>query len=64
VNMLFLLNGYLIASLLLCKQDQIGRLSVRQFYFLHTLRIFPSMYATVFICGLIAHWHVLKTHCT
>ncbi len=61
VSVFFLLSGYLITSLLLREHHKTGTISLRAFYIRRTLRIFPSMYATLIICGLLAHWHVLKT---
>ena len=60
VSVFFLLSGYLITSLLLREHYKTGTISLREFYIRRTLRIFPSMYATLIICGLLAHWHVLN----
>jgi peptidoglycan/LPS O-acetylase OafA/YrhL len=61
VSVFFLLSGYLITSLLLREHHKTGKISLRAFYIRRTLRIFPSMYATLIICALLVRWHVLRT---
>jgi len=60
VSVFFLLSGYLITSLLLREHYKTNTISLRNFYYRRTLRIFPSMYAVLIICSLLAYWHVLK----
>jgi peptidoglycan/LPS O-acetylase OafA/YrhL len=60
VSVFFLLSGYLITSLLLREHHKTGTISLRAFYIRRSLRIFPSMYATLILCSLLVHWHVLK----
>jgi peptidoglycan/LPS O-acetylase OafA/YrhL len=60
VSVFFLLSGYLITSLLLREHYKTGAISLRNFYYRRTLRIFPSMYAVLIICSLLSYWHVLK----
>jgi peptidoglycan/LPS O-acetylase OafA/YrhL len=60
VSVFFLLSGYLITTLLIKEHYKTGTISLRDFYFRRTLRIFPSMYATLLVCALLSYWHVLK----
>jgi peptidoglycan/LPS O-acetylase OafA/YrhL len=60
VSVFFLLSGYLITTLLIREHYKTGKISLREFYFRRTLRIFPSMYAVLIVCGLLSYWHVLK----
>ncbi|MBV8436731.1 MAG: acyltransferase [Silvibacterium sp.] len=60
VSVFFLLSGYLITTLLLREHSKTGTISLRNFYYRRTLRIFPSGYAVLIICALLSYWHVLK----
>lgn len=60
VMVFFVLSGYLIASLLIREHHKTGSIRLSQFYFRRTLRIFPSMYVTMFTCLLLEHLHVLR----
>ncbi len=52
IKIFFVLSGFLITSLLLKEFQETGTLSVRRFYWLRTLRIFPAMYAFLFLVGI------------
>jgi peptidoglycan/LPS O-acetylase OafA/YrhL len=53
VTIFFFLSGYLITTLLRIENERTGTISISQFYFRRTLRIFPPMYVT------LAVWMVL-----
>lgn len=61
VSVFFLLSGYLITTLLIKEHRNTGTISLRNFYFRRTLRIFPSMYTVLIVCSLLSYWHLLKT---
>lgn len=52
VKIFFVLSGFLITSLLLRELQETGTLSLRRFYWRRTLRIFPAMYAFLFVVGI------------
>ena len=47
VRVFFVISGYLITTLLIRELDRTGTISLRQFYYRRTLRIFPAYYAYV-----------------
>jgi len=58
VLMFFVLSGFLITWLLLRENDEIGTVSLRNFYMRRSLRIFPAFYcyaAVLFAVVLIRH---------
>ena len=59
VDVFFALSGYLITTLLMREYDRTGTLSLRSFYLRRTLRIFPAMYASLLVCTVLTHFHVL-----
>jgi peptidoglycan/LPS O-acetylase OafA/YrhL len=61
VTCFFVLSGYLITHLLLRERSQTGTVSLKQFYFRRTLRIFPAFWAfagVYLILSLVAGRHV------
>ena len=60
VSVFFVLSGYLITTLLIREHNQTGSISLCDFYFRRTLRIFPSMYIVLLVCALLSDLHILK----
>jgi peptidoglycan/LPS O-acetylase OafA/YrhL len=54
VRVFFVISGFLITTLLLAENDRYGTISLRNFYFRRTMRIFPPFYAYVAIIALAA----------
>ena len=49
----FLMSGFLITRLLLAERLRTGRISLRQFYWRRSLRIFPIYYLTILVVTLV-----------
>jgi len=60
VRVFFVISGYLITGLLLRELQQTKRISLRDFYYRRTLRIFPACYAYVAIIALVAATGVIQ----
>lgn len=54
VRIFFVISGFLITGILLREFDERGTISLRQFYFRRTLRIFPAFYAYLAIMLLVS----------
>jgi peptidoglycan/LPS O-acetylase OafA/YrhL len=54
VRVFFVISGFLITGLLLKEFDRDGTISLAQFYFRRTLRIFPAFYAYLAIMLLVS----------
>jgi peptidoglycan/LPS O-acetylase OafA/YrhL len=64
VRVFFVISGYLITTLLLVEHRKYGSISLPQFYFRRTFRIFPAFYVFIFVI-LIAEtvgWVALREH--
>jgi len=53
VTIFFFLSGYLITTLLRIEKQRTGTISISQFYFRRTLRIFPPMYVTLAVWAML-----------
>jgi peptidoglycan/LPS O-acetylase OafA/YrhL len=64
VRVFFVISGYLITGLLIREEQQTGTISIRQFYFRRTLRIFPAYYTFLALVAIAAAagWVALKPH--
>lgn len=51
VRVFFVISGYLITTLLINEHEKYGKISIKQFYFRRTFRIFPAFY--VFIAAMV-----------
>jgi peptidoglycan/LPS O-acetylase OafA/YrhL len=58
VTIFFFLSGYLITTLLRIESKRTGTISISQFYFRRTLRIFPPMYVTLAVWIILMSLHV------
>jgi len=54
VRVFFIISGYLITGLLIAEHERTGTISLKEFYFRRTLRIFPAYFALLGILGLLA----------
>lgn len=52
VRVFFVISGYIITLLLLRETDRTGTISLKQFYFRRTLRIFPASYCFILVIAL------------
>lgn len=55
VRVFFVISGFLITSLLIDEEKKTGTVSLKQFYFRRTMRIFPAFYAFIAAMAL-ADW--------
>jgi len=64
VRVFFVISGFLITSLLLAEEQKTGTISLRDFYFRRTMRIFPPFYALVGLISAAAAlgWVTLARH--
>lgn len=56
VTVFFFLSGYLITTLLRSEMAQTGKIDIKAFYVRRTVRIWPSLYITIFIVLIISQW--------
>lgn len=56
VSIFFVISGYLITTLLLREYDRTATISLSDFYFRRTFRIFPPLYAYILFIAITAHW--------
>jgi len=56
VTIFFFLSGYLITTLLRSEAQETRRIDLRAFYIRRTLRIWPSLYITVFLTLMLSWW--------
>jgi peptidoglycan/LPS O-acetylase OafA/YrhL len=54
VRVFFVISGFLITGLLVVEQERTGTISLKQFYFRRTLRIFPAYFALLGVLALLA----------
>jgi peptidoglycan/LPS O-acetylase OafA/YrhL len=59
VRVFFVISGFLITSLLLAEHEKTGTVSLPQFYFRRTLRIFPPFYALMLVYGICSVFHLI-----
>lgn len=59
VTVFFVISGYLITNLLLRELDKTGRISLSQFYFRRSMRIFPAFYFYLAVIGVLLWRHIL-----
>jgi peptidoglycan/LPS O-acetylase OafA/YrhL len=59
VDIFFVLSGYLITRLLVSEQRRNGVISLRGFYLRRVFRIFPALYAYVFVMALLSKLRVV-----
>jgi peptidoglycan/LPS O-acetylase OafA/YrhL len=62
VTIFFFLSGYLITTLLRIENQRTGTISISQFYFRRTLRIFPPMYVTLAIWAILTAAGIFVGH--
>jgi peptidoglycan/LPS O-acetylase OafA/YrhL len=60
VKVFFVISGFLITTLLLNEEKQHGRISIVEFYFRRTFRIWPVAYAFILVVALLANTGVLS----
>jgi peptidoglycan/LPS O-acetylase OafA/YrhL len=54
VRVFFVISGYLITGLLMAEKERTGTISLKEFYFRRTLRIFPAYLALLAVLALLA----------
>jgi len=59
VTIFFFLSGYLIISIMRLENSVTGKMSLKQFYFRRTIRIFPPLYITMGIVWLLSATNLL-----
>ena len=53
VDLFFVISGFLIVTLLLREQSELGAISLRKFYMRRTLRIFPLYYGVILLLAVL-----------
>ena len=57
VSVFFVVSGYLITTLIIREYQKYGNVSLARFYGRRTARIFPGMYITLLLCGILTKFH-------
>lgn len=62
VRVFFVISGYLITLLLLKEVQKTGTISIKQFYYRRTLRIFPASYSFIVFISIASFFSLLTLH--